>query len=634
MSSITYSADVLKARRLFFDEGSSPLGLVDDAVWRSWKRCIDEGRQVHEATAFSPVRRSAVDELLERNSLFLNAAEPAILKLADAVSGMGYGVLLTDQSGVGLSVQGPVQNGGPLMRMALRRGVDFSERAIGTNAMAAALTERRPVGVFGAEHFFSQNQVFHCAAAPVSDADGRLIGSVDITRDAPGRPFDAISLVTECANAIEASLFLQIPAFVVVSLTCYEDSARSLRALLSFGRDGEIVATSPGARRSLSLEIASAPWCYQDLFEGSFGDFLSAVRLSDRPIKLRLHSGLKLFATRLPSVSSAVTLSGPARQNQRIIQPSIPEFGDTGIASSFAKAEKGYAAGLPLLITGETGTGKEVASRSLHARSKRGEGPFIAINCAAIPKELIEGELFGYGDGAYTGARKGGAKGKIEHADGGTLFLDEIGDMPFELQTRFLRVLENREVTRLGEASARKVDFRFISATHHDLGRLVAEQRFRQDLYFRIAGLSLHLPPLRSRDRLPSLIDKIIAEEGIAPQRISADVRQLLLSHCWPGNTRELRHALRFAGAMADADPLIGPEHLPDTLLKDAVSDAVAGLQAVTAAVGQLKAIEFELMNKTLQETGGNISQAAKKMGVSRSTVHRWIKTAAVKDCM
>jgi transcriptional regulator of acetoin/glycerol metabolism len=639
MSSITFSADVLKARRLFFDEGSTPRGLVDDAVWRSWKRCIDEGRQVHEAAAFNPVQRSVVDELLERNRLLLAAAEPSVMKLADAVSGMGYGVLLTDQAGVGLVVQGPVESGGRLMRMALRRGVDFSERAIGTNAMAAALNEKRAVGVFGAEHFFSQNQVFHCAAAPIFDAYGRIVGSVDITRDSPGRQFDAISLVTECANAIEASLFLQIPAFVIVSLKCYADSERSLRALLSFGRDGEIVAANPAARRLIGLDFTGPLLCYQDLFEGSFADFLAAVKLAHRPLQLQLHSGLKLFADHLPLVPFAPGGAGsanPARQEQRISHSAAPEFGDAGIALSFSKAEKAFAAGLPLLITGETGTGKEVAARALHARSKQGDGPFIAINCAAIPKELIEGELFGYGDGAYTGARKGGAKGKIEHAEGGTLFLDEIGDMPLELQTRLLRVLENREVTRLGEASAKRVDFRFISATHQDLAQLVAEQRFRQDLYFRIAGVSLHLPPLRLRDNVKALIDKIVDEEGIAARRISLEVRERLVSHLWPGNTRELRHALRFANAMAGADVLIGLEHLPDTLLNNqkdtAVRQAARYAPMTTAPVGQLKALEFEVMNRALQETGGNISRAAKKMGISRSTLHRWIKAGAMNE--
>jgi transcriptional regulator of acetoin/glycerol metabolism len=637
MPSITFSADVLKARRLFFDEGSVPRGLVDDAVWHSWKRSIEVGRQVHEAAAFNPVQRSVVDELLERNHLLLAAAEPAVMKLAEAVSGMGYGVLLTDQTGVALDVQGPVESGGRLMRMALRRGVDFSERAIGTNAMAAALNEKRAVGVFGAEHFLSQNQVFQCAAAPVFDANGRIVGSVDITRDSPSRQFDAISLVTECANAIEASLFLQIPAFVVVNLKCYADSEHSLRALLSFGRDGEIVAANPAARKLIGLDFAGPPLCYRDLFEGGFADFLGAVKFADRPIQLRLHSGLKLFADYLPHgpsvpfVSSTAGSANPARQEQRISHSVTPEFGDTGIALSFSQAEKAFAAGLPLLITGETGTGKEVAARALHARSKHGDGPFIAINCAAIPRELIEGELFGYGDGAYTGARKGGAKGKIEHAEGGTLFLDEIGDMPLELQTRLLRVLESREVTRLGEASTRKVDFRFISATHQDLAQLVAAQRFRQDLYFRIAGVSLHLPPLRSRDRVKALIDKIGEEEGVAARRISVEVSERLVSHLWPGNTRELRHALRFANAMAEANMPVALEHLPDTLFNNNQKVSVFSAPVTTAAVGQLKAIEFEVMNKALQETGGNISRAAKRMGVSRSTLHRWIKSDAAK---
>jgi transcriptional regulator of acetoin/glycerol metabolism len=283
-------------------------------------------------------------------------------------------------------------------------------------------------------------------------------------------------------------------------------------------------------------------------------------------------------------------------------------------------------AGLPVLLQGETGTGKEVAARALYSNSDASGGPFIAINCGAIPRELIEGELFGYADGAYTGARRGGARGRIEEADGGTLFLDEIGDMPLGLQTRLLRVLESREVTRLGESKARKLDFQLIGATHQDLDALVSAQRFRSDLYFRLSGMQLYLPPLRQRSDLDTLIEVLLEEEGIAPGRLAPDCHAALVAYTWPGNTRQLRTTLRFAGAMADRDEPIGLQHLPDSIRTAA---AAAPGQALAAGPGApstpLKELADELISRALAQAEGNVSNAARQLGISRATLHRWI---------
>jgi transcriptional regulator of acetoin/glycerol metabolism len=623
------STDVLRARHLFFDEGMPPSGLVDDAVWRSWQRCAQDGKRITEATAFNPIERSAIAALLERNRHLVSAAQPAISRLADAVAGTGYGVMLTDETGLGLAVHGPIESGGRMMRQALRPGVNLSERAIGTNAMAAALAERRPVGVFGAEHFFSQNQVFQCAAAPIFDPGGNVIGSIDITRDSPSPQFGALSLVCECAAAIETALFLQVPAFLIVRLKwCRDGNDHPSSALLAFGCDGEIAAMSLVARRLIGQHLALPTRHYQDLFEGSFAEFISALNASDHPLQLQLHSGLKLFAQRLSFKRSSALIGGalpPAVVQKKL---TFPEFGHSGITLALTRAQRALAARLPILITGETGSGKEVAAGALHMNSASRNGPFVAINCAAIPKELIEGELFGYADGAYTGARRGGAKGKIEQADGGTLFLDEIGDMSLDLQTRLLRVLENREIMRLGDSISRKVNLQLISATHQDLRQCVAEQRFRQDLYFRINGFLLDLPPLRLRDNIPALIDKLVAEEDIALEHLTAEARTLLETNAWPGNTRELRNALRYAKAMAGESGFIRLEHLPD-----AISGAEHSLASVIACDRQphkrgqqLKELESQVMSNALQEVGGNISEAARRLGISRSTLHRWLK--------
>jgi transcriptional regulator with PAS, ATPase and Fis domain len=329
-----------------------------------------------------------------------------------------------------------------------------------------------------------------------------------------------------------------------------------------------------------------------------------------------LQSGLRVYAKVVGGAARRVALQVPSLPDHAA---ALPDFGDLDTAAALRRSLRALNAGLPVMLLGETGTGKEVAARALHDHSGASAGPFVAINCGAIPRDLIEGELFGYADGAYTGARRGGARGRIEEANGGTLFLDEIGDMPLELQTRLLRVLENREVTRLGESRSRKLDFQLVSATHQDVAMQVQGNRFRSDLYFRLNGMQLCLPPLRRRNNLGALIDVLLAAEGISADRLSRECRDALLRHDWPGNTRELRTALRYANAMAEPDEMIDVGHVPG--LTQAARGANDALVPGTAV---LKELNNEAILRALELAGGNVSAAARALGISRATLHRW----------
>jgi transcriptional regulator of acetoin/glycerol metabolism len=432
-----------------------------------------------------------------------------------------------------------------------------------------------------------------------------------------------LSLIVDGAAAIEAALFQQQRAHLALTLHWRKDgSDHPGGAMLAFGPDGEVLGASRGARRLLELADATAGLRFEHLFQESYAACVSAFDAHPGPRPLSLQSGLLVYARAMGAPREPFAV--PARGGRR--EAPLPDFGDAGVKLALQRSLRALQAGLPVSLQGETGTGKEVAARALHAHSGASEGPFIAINCGAIPRDLIEGELFGHADGAYTGARRGGARGKIEEADGGTLFLDEIGDMPLELQTRLLRVLESREVIRLGEIRARKVDFQLVSATHQDLEALVSAQRFRSDLYFRLSGMQLHLPPLRQRSDLPALIDVLLAEEGIAADRLAPDCRAALVACSWPGNTRQLRTALRFAGAMADPGEPIGLQHLPDRVRIGAAAepghDLVAGPGAPST---QLKELADEVINRALVQADGNVSNAARQLGISRATLHRWL---------
>ncbi len=612
------------ARQAYFEHGLKPDDLIDEAIFRSWTRCTAADRRERDPVEFEPVGRAMLRGLLERSQPLLQAAAGPLDKLARAVSGAGYAVLMTDGAGHALSVGGALDDRAHPMRLAFRQGVDLSEDAIGTSAMSCALSERRAIRVFGPEHFFSATRMFHCAAAPILAPDGSLAGVVDITRDSPRADFGALALVSQCARAIERELFRARPAAHTLKLSWDDSRPEDAQDLLvALGADGEILGMNEQARRFLgergegSEHGRGAALHFGDLFEGRFQACMDALRQARGPVPLRLHSGLCLFASAGSPAPPALS-TPPARRPAAPRQEALPEFGDAAIPRQLETALRALANRLPVLLLGETGSGKEVAADCLHRRSTRAAGPLVALNCAAIPETLIEGELFGHVEGAYTGARRGGMPGKIELADGGSLFLDEIGDMPLALQARLLRVLETRELSRLGSTASRRVDFQLICATHQDLQQAMREGRFRADLYYRIAGFTVTLPPLRERSGLAALMEALLAEVSAGRRSLAPAALARLLAHPWPGNARELRHALTYAHTVAEPGRPLQPHDFP-TL-------ASPPQAAPVAASGLLATLEEEAIQRALKETGGKVAAAARLLGMSRATLYRRLR--------
>ena len=288
----------------------------------------------------------------------------------------------------------------------------------------------------------------------------------------------------------------------------------------------------------------------------------------------------------------------------------------------------------PVLILGESGTGKELFAQAIHKASPRANGSFISVNCAALPRELAESELFGYVEGAFTGARKGGQKGKFELADKGTIFLDEIGELPLYLQAKLLRVLESNEIQKIGMSGSKYSDFRLIAATNRNLPELVDKRQFREDLYHRLNILELNLPPLRKhRGDIPSLITQLI--EGICgPQkalemRVSQDVLDLFMRYGWPGNVRELKNVLAYAYCCMDDDAVeLTPRYLPERLFMGSRSEDVHA--AVEPGAFSFQAMQREAEKRAIESAlslaGGNKSKAAKLLGFSRNTLYLKMK--------
>jgi transcriptional regulator with PAS, ATPase and Fis domain len=354
----------------------------------------------------------------------------------------------------------------------------------------------------------------------------------------------------------------------------------------------------------------------------------NGVRVRARA-ELRLGSGVHALTSPDEPLPQA-QVPAPSRQ-RRLSGLRYLNTGDPQLERVIDKVNKVLGRDIPILIMGETGTGKELLAQAIHNDSPRAMGPFVAVNCASIPETLIESELFGYEDGAFTGARKKGATGKILQANGGTLFLDEIGDMPVSLQAHLLRVLQERMVTPLGSSKSIPVNVELICATNHNLRARIAQGLFREDLYYRLNGLVVKLPPLRDRSDLETVVRKILATECEARQyTVSDEVLRLFRRHKWPGNFRQLTNLLRTAIIMAGDEPEIGIAHMPDDFLDDIDSMAeepptpsVPSAEQMVASGVPLGEMELTVILKSLEANGGNVSATARALGVSRNTIYR-----------
>jgi transcriptional regulator with PAS, ATPase and Fis domain len=348
----------------------------------------------------------------------------------------------------------------------------------------------------------------------------------------------------------------------------------------------------------------------------------------------------------------------PAREGAVASGLNHLDTGDAQMKAVIGKIRRVLDRDIPVLVLGETGTGKELLARAIHHDSSRSRQAFVAVNCASIPETLIEAELFGYEEGAFTGARRKGAAGRIVQANGGTLFLDEIGDMPIALQARLLRVLQERQVTPLGSNKSVAVDVALVCATHRNLREMIDDGRFREDLYYRLNGLAVRLPALRERSDLPVLAERILAttsqhDPAAGPRppalRLSAEVKALFQAYRWPGNVRQLFNVLRTAAVMAAQESTIVRDHISDDFLEDAcaradqaelaaqaraaeaghresAAAAVAAAASLPAAPRSLEEMEIQTIRRTVEEVGGNISEASKRLGISRNTIYRKLR--------
>ncbi|EKT4523923.1 sigma-54-dependent Fis family transcriptional regulator [Pseudomonas putida] len=625
----------------------------DPSIARSWLRCLED-YHLDPALAQAPVvlEHGRLLESRERLRQVLQIADTEMNSLHQQLSGAGHAVLLTDARGVILNcVTAPTERR-IFERAGLWLGADWSEASEGTNGIGTCLVERQALTIHQGEHFRGRHTGLTCSASPVFDPHGELLAVLDVSSARPDvsrqSQFHTMALVNLSAKMIESCYFLR--HFEGQWLLRFHLQAESVglfsEGLVAFDGNGRICAVNQSALNLLGTIRGGMLGKPVEMFFACSHDelFSRATPQGSTAWPLHTRDGRQVYAS----------LRGRGRTSAWSVPASLPEarreapvgicLVDPALALDLQRAVRVFERDVPLLLRGETGCGKEAFAQAVHQASQRRRKPFVAINCASIPESLIESELFGYRGGTFTGARKEGMRGKLLQADGGTLLLDEIGDMPLALQTRLLRVLEERQVVPIG-GEPQAVDVRIISATHRDLLERVQEGSFREDLYYRLNGLEIALPALRERSDKAQLLDFLLAQEaGGQPVDIEPAARQALLAFAWPGNVRQMRNVLKTLVALcednriayADLPAIVGTSMGPvgAGLSRDCggadnaidLAGAIAGQARSYRDPATLEGAERATLLAVLEEKRWHMTHTAEHLGISRNTLYRKLR--------
>ncbi|MDA8235569.1 MAG: sigma-54-dependent Fis family transcriptional regulator [Clostridia bacterium] len=632
--------------------------IIRPVVAHSWQRCkllkVDPYGQ-----GSWEIKGMELREKVQQHQHLIQLARPFMENLYNFVKGSGFQVVLADAHGFLLEVIGDSDILERTRMIHLCPGGNWSERVKGTNAIGTAIVEQRPVQIFAHEHFVQANHFITCSAAPILDPDGQLAGVLDVTGDYRFANPHTLGMVVAAAYAIENQLRLHKATSKLYMAYKYSNTLMESMSdgIISIDNSGIITQINSVGGRILgvdpeesvgrkAMEVFQRPLPMEEVIKTGKG-------YEDKEIILDRPTGPKHFTSttkpllddqgniigvvatlrEIKAVRELVSRMAGAQARftfEDIIGISQPMQEAIGLAKVAADSIS------TVLIQGESGTGKELFAQAIHNGGSRKEGPFVAINCAAMPRDLIESELFGYDEGAFTGAKKGGRPGKFEMANGGTLFLDEIGDMPLETQVKLLRVLQEKMVVRVGGQKVIPVDIRVIAATHKDLASAVEKGDFRLDLYYRLNVININVPPLRERGEDLSLLTKHLTAKVAA--RLGKDVTGAapgflarVKAYSWPGNVRELENVVERAVNLANSGGLL-EEYLPDQIREasilsygdDPILNEMANLKS-------LKDLEKEAILKALTHHQRNISRAAATLGIGRNTLYRKLKEYGIE---
>ena len=635
-------AAIRRAHGQFLSKGRIPEGIVPDFIERSWRRSAAFGVAHDRIREIGRVDEADLRVVVSQYGSLINFAAPVMENLRHQLTGSGSVVLLCSGDGFILHSLGDPDFLPKAQHVALKPGVSWAEEQKGTNAIGTAIAERKPVVVYAGHHYIRQNHFLACSATPVLDPFGDVAGVLDITCDYRWHQRHTLALVQIAVRVIERQMFqhrfCRDVVFNVHPERNYLGSPFDVQ--MAFSEDGEFLAATPSTCSELNILPGAFRGRFEELFGASFEQILHRLgRVSPPVLQLRMQGdGRPVFLQLAQPANARTSIAGASLASAGEADPPVRApaarltldtlgASDSAMLANVEKARRSLGRDIPILLEGETGSGKEWFARAIHNSGARARGEFVALNCAAIPEALVETELFGHEE---AGRRKNGPGG-IQRADGGTLFLDEIGEMPMPAQARLLRLLQERVVALPGE-SPLEVDMALVCATHHRLATLVAAGRFREDLYYRINGMTLTLPPLRGRSDIARIARATLLEECGSARKadFSQEVIGLFERHPWPGNLRQLHSVVRAAVAMMDEGTLLERRHLPEDFLVQLEhvpeSRARASAPAAAIATESLEVIELHAIQETVRQNNGNMSAAARQLGVSRTTLYRKLR--------
>lgn len=622
-------------------------------IVNSHKRCRKYNVELERVYSTRIIQEQELFKKLEAKRELIISAEPFMNQLYNFVKGSNFFSILTDEEGCILSVIGDEEILSEAFSLKMVPGAYMDERSIGTNAMGTSLAEGKPVQVSGEEHYVKVYHRWTCSASPIRNTSGEIIGTLDLTGYSENVHSHTLGMVVAAANAIEKILEIKKYTDELSMTQIYTGTIiDSITAgILTSDLDGNIKTVNRHAAEMFGYDAAEMKemkiWNLFDGWERVKTAVLSKLSIMEEDVYINSRTNKLQF-----SLSTYPILDG--EQNLRSIilvfkevkkvrkmankimgRQAVYTFDKIiGKNENFLRvvefSKKVADSRSNILITGESGTGKELFAQAIHNYSSRHDEPFVALNCGAIPRNLIESELFGYEEGAFTGAKSSGHPGKFEIADGGTIFLDEIGEMPLDMQTRLLRVIEEGTVSRIGSIKETVVDVRLIAATNKDLNEEVRKGNFRKDLFYRLNVLPIRLPSLRERkDDIPILIqyfmNRISKKLNRKSVNIPEEFMKYLMEYEWPGNVRELENLIEL---------MVNTESIPDSFgrrnagIMERPETSFDGLSQ-TASSGEVEEnLKLELMErqhiqKVLNLCKGNITLCAKALGVGRNTLYR-----------
>ena len=614
-------------------------------IAESWQRCRENGLKQSEGYPSVVVTGKDLERMLQDSMELIDAARPLMQSLYDLVSSSGFVVVLLNAEGYIIEVIGGVNDVQSTWNRYYACGVKWTEELVGTSALSLALLGHGPIQVAGREHYCHAYEDWTCSASPLIDDHGKLMGVLSVTGSREDVHSHTLGMVVSAAAAISNTIKVRRAQKEL------EDTANLHSTILNSVSDGLLMINgqgivtfiNPTGAKILNVKVSEAIGRHiQELV-----DFKPVVLrvletgqgYTDKEFFIETKRGvLHFIKTAIPlrgkdgRLEGVVDIFREIKQVRKLVNRMVGAtamftfddiVGESACMIEIKRLAKIAANSMAtVLIQGESGTGKEMVAQAIHKASARSEGPFVAINCGALPRDLVESELFGYEDGAFTGARQGGRPGKFELAHGGTIFLDEIGEMSLDVQVKILRVLQDKRILRVGGTRYMDVDVRVIAATNRDLLHAVGEGSFRQDLYYRLNVLPILVPPLRERredvDRLAVyFMEKTCEQLGVPLKRLSADALAVLRRQDWPGNARELENIIERAAHLCEGQE-ITEQHLPMNLSERH--------GAKPEENRSLRDIERVAIEETLHKTQWNVSRSARLLGVGRNTLYGKIR--------